>query len=245
MPTNFTIRKRKSRIAKSDSKNPNYALLREKLVRKRANRQLKRVSAKKASLALPLTMVDGVQQRRAMGEGKLLLMNGETPIEIPLEVKQYSGEKSYLQGVYKLADGKLAVLRSVLFFDKPVLKYYLRENGQERYVESFFNKGEDIAHMFLNDPALKGKGLGIRAAVKSEKEYRAIGGKQPVVVDGKLTQVYKKMHYTQIGNNPRNMQKTGRAYMRDNMKRNHVIEAIDPVTGKQRTYSFHIENGGV
>jgi hypothetical protein len=242
---NLTIRKRKPRIAKNNPLNPNYALLRAKLERKMFNRQQKRISAGKEPLALPLTMVEGVAQRRAYGEGKLLLLDGKTQVRVPLVYLQADKTKAFLQGVYKLPTGELAVLRTTYFTGVPILKYFIRVKEKENYVSSFFCRVEDIAHNFLDEVKLEGMGLGVRAAAKAEKEYRAIGGEQPIWVASVLKRLYKKLHYRQVGKFPQHMVKTSKAYARDDLKRNHVIEAIDPVTGKQKTFSFHIKGGGI
>jgi len=237
---NSTTRKRKSRTPGNNPDNPNYALLREKMKRKRERRQVNRKASFKKPLAMPLTMVAGREQRRAYGRGKLLLMGGQQKVEVPL-VTQVSGEKAYLQGVYKLANGEIVTLRTTTFLGKACLSYFVRRENHEERVVGFSDRLEDIAHEFLDDRRLNGTGLGIRAAVKKEKEYRAIGGKQPFFVADTVMPIFKKMHYESDLGMRWAMSKTGKANPNDDMQKNHVIEAIDPVTGKIKSFTFHIK----
>jgi len=240
MLQNNLNRKRKPRTPKNNPLNPNYEKLRARIMAKRERRQIKRITQGKNPIAHPLTMVSGVEQRRAYGRGNLLLLDGQTKVRVPLVTKTLSNEKQFLQGVYKLPTGEFVILRTTPFFELPALQYFILEKGVEKKVNSFFCRIEDIAHVFLKHPKMKGMGLGVKAASKAEKEYRATGGEQPIWVDGKLYPLYKKMHYRETESR-KFMEKTGKTNPKDDMGKNHSIEAIDPITGKIKTYYFHIK----
>lgn len=236
---NDLMRKRKKRSPKNDPKNPNYQILREKLKRKRERRQVGRVANGKKPLSLPLTMVNGREQRQAYGRGKLLLMDGNRKVQVPL-VTRFNNEQCYLQGVYKVGE-EIVILRTTTFLGVPSLNYFTIRNGHEEKITGFFDRREDIAHVYLTDSKIKGRGLGIRASVKAEKEYRAIGGKQPFFVADSVAPVFEKMHYKPDPELAWVMSKNRRGNQKDDMEKNHVIEAIDPVTGKIKSFTFHIK----
>jgi hypothetical protein len=248
MVLNSAARKRKQRFPKRNPNNPNYAIQRAKMEKKRELRNKKRIAVGKNPIANPLTMVLGDEQVKAYKDGKLLLMDGNNAVKIPLgmnvKLPWVDGGamfKSHLQGVYKLSDGKLVVLRTSVVGGKPALRYFVREGTEEKPIAGAFDRLFNIAHMSLQEPEFKGRGLGVRAALKAEKEYRVNGGKQPFFVPDKLIPVFKKMGYASDLKSANAMSKRGKMYRHENMQTHHVIEAIDPITGKIKPFPLPIK----
>jgi len=249
---NYAARKRKPRIPGNNPNNPNYKKLRAKMIAKRARRQEKRLLNGKKPLAEPLEMITGEEQQKANANGFLVLRNGQEKTRIPLTTRDFN-KTLHLQGVYKLPQRRLAVLRSDLFGGEGELTYFIRKpNGKEEYVPSFFFRLQNIAHVFLNEGRVNNMGLGIMAAAKADKEFRAIGGNQPIFVSDKVRRVFEKLHYKETKNkevqhflkNKKQrhlMEKRKEAHPRNDMRQNHVIDAIDPTTGKIRAYLIPIK----
>jgi len=117
------------------------------------------------------------------------------------------------------------------------------------YKIGYFNRAQDFAHMELPE-LLRGIGLGLKGASKTEREQRATSGSKFVIhlhtdsnFHGLMT---KKLGYVKEDQVPTNnpvytrYSKKGKPNSKDNMDNFHRIEAMTQ-TGVIRTYTFPIQ----
>ncbi len=190
---------------------------------------------------------------------------GRRRIELPLKIN-VEGKPATLQGVYKLADGSILTMRacrsSPLNPSVPSIWFFtVGEDGVERPHRElgYAYRGEHMGHVRI-PPRLRGQGLGTRAVARTEAEYRAgRGGRLEVWVDEKSVPVFRRNGYREVARRstadaiiPGKGESTG-PYQEvlmvndgtpqlgedpvlHDMDKYHIIEAVDPKTGKPETF---------
>jgi len=199
-------------------------------------------------LAEPLTM-----SKHGIVKGSLVLKNGRRKIAV-----QMVREHEALQGVYRL-NGKIVVARSrsgKAVYPEKIRLYELNEDHEKQihddYENAYFeiaNVPHDIGHLYLPEE-YRQTGLAERHASRTDRHDRQ---KKP----GQRNTFYMSRHRTglfekllkRIGYRQEKIEKhdiwiydkKGKVSEKTNMNRFHLIEAIDPATGKKREYAFPIK----
>ena len=224
---------------------------RKKTLNKHEKRRIARQYARKAQgkppLATPLKIAGEQERNQALANGKMVFYDGHKRIELPLVYR-----KHLLQGVYKISDGSLVTFRA--FIDKRdlaaslrILKIEIDSSGRlsEHGAGGNFSLWNDIGHMWLQGKA-KGQGLGIKSASIAERHVRTInGGTHQQEVWWKFGDLYHKLGYKVSKKNSKmgivNIEKSGPVNPKDDLSNWHSIEAIDPKTGKVKTFKFKVK----
>ncbi len=244
---------------------------------KRKRRNIKRVLQKKKPLAEPLEIAFPEQRKKALSQGRMVFRSGEKIIELPFVIKHPLRGLCDLQGVYRTYNGRIIILRSnpvsalMLFFElKKVNGTYSEvilesEKASFPSYDAFAFRSGNLAHMDIKKD-LRGQGLGIKTASKTEREQRAKRkGKHSFLVlsDSKVAGIFRKTGYKNdkrkltavidfisgifsqaafgIGANTKRISKNGKFQPKDDLNKFHRIEAIDPKTGKARIFTFEIK----
>ena len=97
------------------------------------------------------------------------------------------------------------------------------------------------------NPMVLGEGLGLKAASKAERYRRALqkGNHAFYLVPNltlKFKRLFEKLGYRVVSQKDGWLiiEKSGRHQPKDNLEKFHRIEAIDPITGKARIFTFPI-----
>jgi hypothetical protein len=207
----------------------------------------------------------------------MVFRDGETTIELPLcrPAPDNAGVET-LQGIYKTHTGAYVILRAKprIHIHPAQIEPYLLERTpvgwDEKQIanhrhESFFERQPELSHMELTDTGLRGIRLGIRAAIKTEKEQRARNhGSHEFTArvwhhwygPSQYPRLYRKIcyrvdrvdgsevqdtHYNVVRSHLARFSKSGKWQPFDDMDRYHRIEAID-ANGKARIFTFDIED---
>jgi len=190
-------------------------------------------------------------------------------LEFTRSAKNTAKFTGFLQGVYRtgrkfytLRSRELGILRTIELFEltkkgrhyieKPVnVKTSVKSDAfpNLRYFElpSFFYSQPDLAHMRIPEE-MRGSGIGLKAASKTERDQRSLrDGKHKFEMDKQSTflryGLFEKLGYRILRRSGKVYAvKVGKHQPKDNLKKFHRIEAIDPKTGKARIYTFPIKS---
>jgi hypothetical protein len=217
---------------------------------KRARRPEKRIQAGKRPLLKTLTIAPNAERNEALKKGKMVFYDGTTKIELPLKVG-----RDLLAGVYNVND-KLVVVRHSSFGNFGAFYFFELKKQGKGFIEeqitalhpgygdrqiAFASSIGELSHMLL-PPELRGSGLGLRIASKAERQERLKGGGRHEFFSppkSKFTQLFKKLRYKET-NNYGHIEKKAKASKLDDYTKYYRLEAIDPRTGKERTFTFKI-----
>ncbi|MFA4855923.1 MAG: hypothetical protein WC634_05055 [archaeon] len=226
-----------------EPRRPKFVGKKTKWEKRRIVRRFARAAKGKKPLVELLTIASPEERAAALEREKMVFYDGPQRIELPLVSKR--GEES-LQGIYKVG-------RDLVVFRHPLtrsasnwmkaLKYNI--GFGEEYVKdfSFFSTVPDLAHMEVN-PLWRGRGLGLKGASKAERHVRATKSGRYISNPGpNLFEIFRKLGFRE---SPFRMYsgkigKLGKFNEQDNLLKYHVIEAIDPKTGKARLFRFPIK----
>lgn len=213
--------------------------------KRRVSRHYGRKTNGKKALVQVLTM-----SKKGINGKNIVLLDGRKEVRIPLWFQNMP-----LQGVYKVPNGSIITarfLKSVPGYIEEIKLYELK-NGHERIIEdaksqAFFWALPDLGHMYM-PKELRGRGLAPKIASRADRHVRSQqDGKNTFslsefrlrLFDEILTKVgYKK---SRAGNaKVWEYKKSGRVKAKADMNRYHLIEAIDPKTGRKKEYAFPIK----
>ncbi len=236
-----------------------------KFDRARVNRNKNRKKKGKKPLAMPLEIASKAEREKALKEGKMVFLDGEKRIELPLVSKFDYGimTNAFLQGVYKTPKGKIIALRSFSSFGIKCIVLFSVSKGKNSYAEkviktSIFSgkhymdnksnfKRVNLPHMKI-PRRLRKIGLGLKAVSKTEREQRALNeGKYGFLMNkhSPFSGLFEKLGYKLDYESFRGFisaQKKGKHQPKDDLNKFHRIEAIDPKTGKAKIFTFKIQN---
>ncbi len=213
----------------------------------RVGREYARTAQGKKPLAEPLTM-----SKQGMVEGNLILKNGRKNVPVSL-----MAEGEALQGVYRF--GKRIIVarsRTGRGVYPEALKLYELKEGHEMQLSDSYNNAffeipmgtADLGHMYLPEE-FRHTGLAGRHASRTDRHYRQqrqgkntfwMSKYRKELFDG----ILKKIGYNREkveGHDLWIYHKKGKVKKLADMNRFHLIEAIDPKTGKLREYVFPVE----
>lgn len=243
---------------------------------RRVRRNQRRIQQGKKPLAQPLEIASAEERHAAFSRGNMVFVHGKQTIELPLVLKFSRSGKStikftgFLQGVYQ-AGKKLYSLRSRSLGNYSVIELFEIKKEKKHYREkpvviktpvglggffklsyistlTSFRRQKDLAHMIIPEN-LRGFGIGLKAASKTEREQRALNnGSHSFEVYPKSrflqSSLFEKLGYTVSRKGKKVfLAKKGRHQPKDDMERFHRIEAIDPKTGRTRIFTFPIMQG--
>ncbi len=226
---------------------PKFVGKKTKWEKRRIARRFARTAKGKLPLAEPLTIASNQERQAALKKGKMVFYDGKKRIELPFVIT--SGLiKNRLGGVYKMPDGKIITMRitnrliglcelAKAGFELPIANTFFLRGSEKRLLFDGF----DIGHMEI-DNSLKGFGLALKAASKTEREVRArLEGRHTFGFHtGKFKKLYEKLGYNQT-DELLWWTKKGKLQPKDNLQEFYRIEAIDPKTGKARIFTFPIK----
>jgi hypothetical protein len=239
------------------SRKPKFASILTKWEKRRIARRFTRRAQGKKPLAEPLQIAQAKERQEALKNGKMVFYDGNQRIELPLILESpLVGSVCALQGVFKIAQGKIFTMRGVergAFNPRPPsIEYFnLRKYGKicvekpilfgKEPMEWAFRDSE-LGHMMLT-AELRGYGLGLKAASKTEREQRAKRhGKHGFESETKFVDLFRKFGYAAyLGATEALLTKKGKFQPLDGLDKFHRIEAIDPKTGKARIFTFPIK----
>ena len=190
---------------------------------------------------------------------------GRRRIELPLKIN-VNGKPATLQGVYRATDGSILTMRacrsSPLNPLVPSIRFFtVGADGAEAPHEQlgYAFRGEHMGHVRI-PTSLRRQGLGTRAIARTEAEYRArLGGKLEIWVDERSVPVFRKNGYRELrrratadsmmSGKPETTESYQEVLMVNDgdpslgddptmhdMGKYHIIEAVNPETGKPETF---------
>ena len=119
------------------------------------------------------------------------------------------------------------------------------KTSEEIPLEKSFFWTEELGHMMIHQGVLRGRGIGLKGASKAERHARAKTAQNnysmPVVK--RFVELYQRLGYEPTWTQPSQgteMIKYSKFQPKDDLTKYHRIEAIDPRTGKVRTFTFEI-----
>lgn len=219
---------------------------------KRKNRRIARRYARKAQgkkpLVEPLTIAPTLERNAAAKQGKMVFLDGNKRITLPLMLEHADFGSGSLQGIYKRANGNLVTLRAFprkLGYRVAFIGFFnLEWNGGERLIRTnwdepaFVYRQPDLAHLKVKE-SMVGESLGLKAGSKAEREQRAKArGKHSFFPGTKFSGFFEKLGYRKIDTLA---SKSGKFNPKDDLSKWHRIEAIDPKNEKARIFTFLVE----
>jgi len=216
--------------------------------KKLVGRQHGRKARGKKPLAEPLTM-----SKQEVVKGNLILKNGRRNVSIPLML-----EGEALQGVYRMENGEIVIARSMVgptVYPQKIRLFKVVEGFERRIKDekdfAFFEipKGkDDLGHMYLPEK-FRGTGIAGRHASRVDRHYRQRRQRKNTFWMSKYRKelfdgILKKIGYTRGKVEEHDLwiyHKTGEVRRETDMSQFHLIEAIDPKTGRKREYVFPVE----
>jgi hypothetical protein len=210
--------------------------------KRRITRQYARRVQGKNYLATPIVIAPAAQRKEALQRGNMQFYIGKQRIEIPL-----TSNGNLLNGIYKLANGTMVIFRADPTIKEIKFSQLVKSKTGliEKPMGGSFSFEEDVAHMhFKGNTKPTGQALGLKAASLAERHVRSRSqGTHSQEASSIFQKLYAKLGYKvkKVDFNAIAMTKTGKHNPKNNLGEFHNIEAIDPKTGKRKTFYFKVK----